>query len=115
MNKTKAKEIHLKDYAPPAFLIDTVALHVSLGEETTIVRSVLKMRRNPAVADSHPLVLDGEHLTLGGVMLDLRVLSPQDYVLSDESLTIADVPNEFQLDVLTQIKPQENTALEGLY
>lgn len=115
MNKTKAKEIHLKDYAPPAFLIDTVALHVSLGEETTIVRSVLKMRRNPAVADSQALVLDGEHLTLGGVMLDLRVLSPQDYVLSDESLTIADVPNEFQLDVLTQIKPQENTALEGLY
>ncbi len=115
MNKTKPREIHLKDYAPPAFLVDKVNLHVSLGEESTIVRSVLKMRRNPMVADPQPLVLDGEHLTLGGVMLDLRVLSPKDYVLSDESLTIADVPDAFQLDVLTQIKPQENTALEGLY
>jgi aminopeptidase N len=116
MNNTSLKETYLKDYTPPAFLIDTVNLHVSLGEESTIVRSVLKMRRNPQSPDrSQPLVLDGEQLTLGGIMLDLRMLSRSDYTLTNESLTIPSVPDAFQLDVVTQIKPQENTRLEGLY
>ncbi|MDH5233126.1 MAG: aminopeptidase N, partial [Gammaproteobacteria bacterium] len=43
------------------------------------------------------------------------VLLPHHYVVSDQNLTIPDVPHEFELNIQTKIKPQENTALEGLY
>jgi aminopeptidase N len=116
MNKVSLKTTSLSDYTPPAFLIDDAKLHVALGEEATVVRSVLTVRRNPQVsAPLQPLVLDGEHLTLGTVMLDTRVLGARDYVVTDESLTILDAPDKFQLDIVTRIKPQENTQLEGLY
>src|SRR5690606_4399611 len=35
--------------------------------------------------------------------------------LDSESLTIPVVPDEFELTIVTQIAPAENTALEGLY
>ena len=35
--------------------------------------------------------------------------------MSSESLTIPDVPDTFELKIVTQIAPVENTALEGLY
>src|SRR5262249_30586990 len=33
----------------------------------------------------------------------------------ETTLTILDVPDAFTLDIVTEIKPEENTALEGLY
>ncbi|MDQ3796033.1 MAG: aminopeptidase N [Pseudomonadota bacterium] len=116
MNKTNLRTIYLKDYTPPAFLIDTISLHVALDEEFTTVRSVLKIHRNPQSADLlQPLVLDGEHLVLHAVMLDMQVLNAQDHAVNDESLIIHNVPDQFQLDIVTRIKPQENTTLQGLY
>jgi aminopeptidase N len=116
MNKASPRTIYLKDYTPPAFLIDTVKLHFSLSEEVTVVRSMLSIRRNPAIGSStQPLVLDGEHLQLDTVMLDTRLLGAGEYGVDDDSLTIFNVPERFQLEVVTRIKPRENTALEGLY
>ena len=40
----------LADHAPPPFLVDEVDLDFELGEERTLVRAKLKMRRNPAAA-----------------------------------------------------------------
>ena len=40
----------LADYAPPPFLVDEMDLDFELGEERTLVRAKLKVRRNPAVA-----------------------------------------------------------------
>ena len=42
--------IYLKDYAPPAFLIETVDLDIDLFEERARVRSRLAMSRNPKAA-----------------------------------------------------------------
>ncbi|MGH8502467.1 MAG: aminopeptidase N [Gammaproteobacteria bacterium] len=116
MNDTRPQATFLKDYAPPAFLIDTVKLHVSLDDNDTIVRSVLAVRRNPQAASNNaPLVLNGERMGLSLVMLDLRALSGKDFEVDDQSLTIPNVPNEFQLELVTHIDPQSNTTLEGLY
>ena len=38
-----------------------------------------------------------------------------EYQTDEETLTLAEVPAEFVLEVETRIQPQENTALEGLY
>src|SRR5262245_60875987 len=51
MKNETPRPIRLKDYKPPNFLIDTVALDVLLDPTHTRVKSRLKMRPNPAAGD----------------------------------------------------------------
>ncbi|MCK4378263.1 MAG: aminopeptidase N, partial [Deltaproteobacteria bacterium] len=106
--KTKCRQ----DYQPPAFIIDQVDLTFDLAEEKTLVTARLAIRRNPAVDQpSAPLVLDGRQLELQSVSLDDRVLTADDYLVDEESLTIMAVPDAFELQLVTRINPQANTAL----
>ena len=108
--------IRLADYQPPSFLIDAVDLVFELGEEKTSVKARLSVRRNPAAtAPSAPLKLDGRELELVSIALDGEALGPNRFVVDDEALTIASVPEEFTLDIETRIEPQNNTVLSGLY
>jgi len=110
------RTIYLKDYTPPAYLVDTVDLHFELDEETTRVRSRMHLRRNEAAQSGEaPLQLDGSQQTLLGLKLDGEALSANAFELSDEQLIIHEVPDQFTLEVETQINPRANTALEGLY
>ena len=106
----------LKDYQPPAFLIDTVFLDFQLAEDNTEVESRLSIRRNPDAADDNaPLVLDGENLTLLAICLNGQRLPEPRYSVDAETMTIADLPDRFTLEIITRIQPDKNTALEGLY
>ncbi|PWC34342.1 aminopeptidase N [Azospirillum sp. TSO35-2] len=117
MDKGTPKAIRLQDYRPPAHLIDTVDLFVDLGEDVTTVRAVLAIRRNPARPDAAaaPLTLDGQRLDLVSVALDGRTLGAEACTVTPDHLTLADVPESFTLETVVRIRPQENTALEGLY
>jgi len=114
MNETRHNPIYLKDYQPPAYLVESVELIFELGEKSTLVKSRLNLSRNPA-GKGGPLVLDGNELTLRGLHLDRRTLTPDEYGVTEEALTVFDVPESFQLMVETEIEPRENTSLEGLY
>ncbi|WP_044562647.1 aminopeptidase N [Azospirillum sp. B4] len=108
--------IHLRDYAPPAWLIDTVDLHVDLREDAATVRATLAVRRNPAsTAGAAALDLDGQELELLAVRVDNRALGPDDYTLTPERLTLAGLPEAATVEIITRTRPQDNTALEGLY
>jgi aminopeptidase N len=109
--------VRLADYQPPAYLIDTVDLVFELGTEDTRVKSRLRIRRNPGVAErGAALNLDGEALELVSLALDGEPLGANRYQLKPEGgLILADVPDAFTLDVETRIAPQSNTALSGLY
>ncbi|MHB8708560.1 MAG: aminopeptidase N [Desulfuromonadales bacterium] len=108
--------IFLKDYTPPAYLVDQIELRVELDPTATRVRTKLQMRANPAaVAPTGVLRLDGRQLELLEVVLDGTPLDPAVYALDAEGLTIPGVPESFQLETLVCINPEENTALEGLY
>ena len=63
MREPQPKAIHLKDYAPPAFRVETVDLDVDIRDDHALVRAKLAVRRN---AGSGPLVLDGDELELLG-------------------------------------------------
>jgi len=115
MKDSTPKVIQLEDYAQPHYWIDTVDLVFELGEENTRVVSTLALRKNSAFPGNHPLVLNGEHVQLGGLKLDGVALAASDYAVSDEELTVHQVPEKFQLEIETIIRPQDNTALEGLY
>ncbi|MFC4161335.1 aminopeptidase N [Chitinimonas lacunae] len=108
--------IYLKDYTPPAFLIDQVDLTFELDEEATRVTSRLVLHRNPAHPDrGAALRLDGREMTLESLRLDGVALEADAYQLDEESLTIAAVPDTAILEVVTLIHPELNTSLMGLY
>jgi aminopeptidase N len=105
-----AKSRH--DYQPPDFLIPHISLSFELDKAATRVTSVMKLKRQTAGAK---LRLDGQQLTLLNVAVNGIEVSAEQYQLDDESLTLAAVPDEFELTIVTQLAPAENTALEGLY
>ncbi|XP_071918367.1 puromycin-sensitive aminopeptidase-like [Coffea arabica] len=109
------KEIFLKDYKQPDFYFDTVDLKFSLGEEKTIVSS--KISVYPRVeGGSSPLVLDGQDLKLISVTIDGKALKEEEYCLNPRHLTLVSPPSgRFTLEIVTEILPQKNTSLEGLY
>jgi aminopeptidase N len=108
MREPQAKAIHLKDYAPPAFRVESIDLDVDIREDHALVRAKLEIRRNAGGA----LVLDGDELELVSVALNGKQVR---YEVTAERLTIAEVPDAFMLETVTRIVPQKNTKLEGLY
>ncbi len=116
MKHATPKTIYLKEYTPPDYLIDTVTLTFELAESETVVHSHLKIRvSNPDSAGQRPLILHGEDLVLTGLVLDGKTLTDDAFQVSEETLTIHQVPRTFELEITTKINPGANTSLEGLY
>ncbi len=108
-----ARTIRLSDYTPADFRIPATDLVFDLRPETTRVTARLTLERSgPAEV---PLVLMGERLKLLRIAIDGRDLQPADYTVSDETLTIAGVPDRFTLETEVEINPSDNRTLEGLY
>ncbi len=108
--------IHLKDYRPPDYLVDSVDLDVRLDPERTEVRSVLRIRPNPDGKKHAPLVLDGEDLELVSIALDGISLTEKAYTPGNARLTLTAVPaHDFTLEITTRCDPAANTQLSGLY
>ena len=113
MREAQANVVHLKDYAPPAFIIGRVKLDIDIRADDALVKATLDVRRNPASkAKDAALVLDGDELELLSLLLNGK---EKTHELTAESLTVADVPDAFTLETATRIVPQKNTKLEGLY
>ncbi|HJW03608.1 MAG TPA: aminopeptidase N [Azospira sp.] len=115
MKTETPQTIYLKDYTPPAYLVETVDLDVDIHPGCTTVTATLACRRNPAAAANQPLVLDGEELETVSVAIDGRLLNTSEYALEAETLTIATVPEQFTLQTVVRINPDANTRLSGLY
>lgn len=117
MREGEPRTIYLKDYEPPAFLIDATQLRFELWETHTIVRSTLQIRRNiyEGMTENASLRLDGIELELLSLSVDGQPLRTTQYLISNEKLTVPDVSDQFELECITRIRPQDNTSLEGLY
>ena len=113
MRTDQPTPIRLADYQAFAFAIDSTVLDFQLEPGATKVRAVLQVRRTGA-ADA-PLRLDGVRLKLIAVAIDGVVLPREAYDLTDEALTLKDVPDQFELTTEVVIDPAANVALEGLY
>ena len=112
MRTEEPRAVHLRDYRAPDYKISQIALDFVLEPEATRVTAKMDVERTGTAA---PLVLDGEHLRLISVAIDGQALKPADYKTDDETLTIHRVPARFALEIVTEIAPARNTALEGLY
>ena len=114
MTNAQPVTIHRADYAPSAFLVDTVALTFELDPTDTRVTAVSQVRRNPA-APVGPLRLNGEELALDSVAIDGQQLRPDQYRLSARELLLDDLPAQFELTIVNRVNPTANTMLSGLY
>ncbi len=110
-----ASVVHLKDYTPPPWLIDTVHLDVDIRPEGTVVTATLSCARNPAAVATSTLDLDGEELETLSVSVDDKPLAADAYRVSENRLSIDALPERFTLQTRVRIQPDENTQLSGLY
>ena len=71
MRDASPQTVYLKDYTPPEYLIDRVALEFDLDEQRTVVRASLSLQRNPQSQNpSVALCLMGEELQLISIAID---------------------------------------------
>ncbi len=113
MKTTEPRATHLRDYRPPSYRIPEIALDFNLDGSATRVTATMQLDR--IAAGPEPLVLDGQRLKLISIKLDGKALEPSAYSADATSLTVFDPPQSFTLELVTEIAPAENTALEGLY
>ena len=101
------------DYAPSAWLIETVDLCFDLDPLKTRVLNKMRLRRNQAVAAA-PLVLQGSGLNLARVMVDGAACSFK--TAEDGAQLILDnLADSCEVEIFTTCAPSKNTALSGLY
>jgi aminopeptidase N len=117
MKTDNPRPIRLKDYRPPAYLIDKVDLDITLHPTRTRVKSRLAVRPNPAhTGKTEPLKLDGELLDLDSIKVDGKAIDDSGYKLTADSLTLTKTPAKaFTLETVVYINPDANKALQGLY
>ena len=113
------KVLRRADYAPVPWTTTAVDLDFSIREGATRVTAVLSFARNARQPADGPVALHrGHDVALAGIALDGAPL--EGYALDEKFLTFA-VPaaaaaaGKFELRVVTDIVPEANTRLEGLY
>ncbi|UPW16787.1 aminopeptidase N [Agarivorans sp. TSD2052] len=99
------------DYQAPSYSIETVALEFDLEPNSTRVTAKSTLLRKAAQACD--LVLDGEKLELISLKVNQNVHSA--YQVTESQLVISELPERFELEIVTHINPAENKAFEGLY
>lgn len=89
-NTTKPETIYLKDYTPPAFLVNTIDMCIQIFAKETIVTSTIDMVKNEQANfdGSDDLILFGTDLELLEISLNGTALTEADYELTTEKLTI---------------------------
>ena len=115
MDHPAPQTVLLKDYTPPAYLVDTVELRFDLDAEATLVTSSFKVRRNPAHLGASFMPLDGRELELVAVQVNERVLGSGDFEHTKEALTLRNLGDGASIAITTRIRPAKNLSFMGLY
>ncbi len=117
MDSNKQAITYLKDYKTPIFSIENVDLIFHLEEAKTSVISKLTCRFKTETRQNqlNSITLFGENLILKSIQLDGRALAKSEYVVNEKQLVIHEVPNRFILVIETEIYPEKNKELSGLF
>ncbi|HEY6131671.1 MAG TPA: aminopeptidase N [Halioglobus sp.] len=115
MRNGKPETVYLKDYTPPAYLINRTELEIVLHEDCALVTSRLHLLRDGSAAQDTSLELHGQEQELLSVAVDGCELTATEYRVNAESLLIHTVPEQCVVVCKTRIRPRDNTSLSGLY
>ncbi len=111
MRTDTPQTIYLKDYKAPDYKVMDVDVRFEIFDEKTIVTTKAQYtQNNEAEAD---LFLNGKELKLISCKLDAKDIQPN---IDDKGMTISCPGKDiFTLEIVTEIYPHKNTALDGLY
>ena len=110
---TDFKTLYLADYQLPNYLIKAVDLTFELLANKTLVTSVLTIERQSN--ENRPLILNGEQLTLISIALNHDKMPTEHYHVNEHFLEVMTEEKSFILTIVTEVNPEDNTSLEGLY
>ena len=113
MKEGQPKLTRLDEYAFPAYVTDETRLKFDIEDGRTRVSSELDIRK--VREDSTEIYLNGEQLELVSVSVDGRRISENEYSVDDFGMTIFGLGETHTIQIVTEIVPEQNTALEGLY
>ncbi|MDH5925392.1 aminopeptidase N [Vibrio tasmaniensis ZS-17] len=99
-----------KDYQSPSHTISEIDLTFDLYDSASIITAVSSVKQEK---ESSTLVLDGEGLKLVSVLVEGKEWTQ--YEQSETLLTLNGLPKDFTLTIVTEVDPEGNSALEGLY
>ncbi|MEM7743929.1 MAG: aminopeptidase N [Pseudomonadota bacterium] len=102
----------LADYRPPAWEVERVSLVFDLAPSATRVRTTIRFRRT---GDADELVLDGRKLTLVSAEVDGTDAMERIETHREGLALKGPLPDAFTWTCETEIDPESNTELEGLY
>lgn len=105
--------IKREDYTPFAWEVPETTLHFDLGIEKTLVTATLTVRRNAKAQASQVLRLNGDGLTATGVLVDGA--ASDDWVMEGPDLLLTLEGQAHEVTITTEIAPDKNTTLMGLY
>ncbi len=108
-------QIRRKDYRPYPWNLTRVALNFEIGEQLTSVTSVMHFKLIDTGKSHADLVLDGQDLELVSIQVDDHELHVGAYSCDANRLVITAAPAECIVRIQVRIRPQQNTAFEGLY
>lgn len=107
------KTTYLRDYTPFPYHVDGIDLTFKIFDGRTLVTSRTTYTRKDARED---LALHGHGMKVHGVLLNDDLLSPEAYRMGREGFVMpAPEAKTFTLTFETEIVPEANTTLEGLY
>ena len=118
MSVSKPQPKYRKDYTPPVYLVDTVALDLDIQDGYTDVSVEMTVRRNPNGSghkSDDTWRLDGREMELLKLAVDGVELPADSYTQEADGITLQSLPDAFTLNLVNRIQPDANTALEGFY
>ena len=117
MKDAAPQTVYLKDYKPTAFVIGRTNLTFDLYDDRAVVTANLAISRNSLSKDQTKILpLDGcPGLDLQGLLLNGQPVESSNFLVGSDSLEVFNVPDEFELTTIVNIRPHLNTSMMGLY
>ncbi|MGF1834348.1 aminopeptidase N [Photobacterium sanguinicancri] len=99
------------DYQAPEYTITDIALDFDLHDTAARIVAVSQVKR--LAEQDAALKLDGDALTL--IRVEVNGEAWTQYEETSAGLTLTGLPASFELTIETEVNPEANTLLEGLY
>ncbi len=113
MKTETPQTIHLKDYQPSNYLVDFIHLDFDIYSDKTIVKNHMKLSRNPNSKGDSSIDFHGQDLKLVSFKIDGNDFS--NYDINENKLIFTGPSDHFEIEIVTEIHPETNTSLMGLY
>ncbi|MBT8055988.1 MAG: aminopeptidase N [Gammaproteobacteria bacterium] len=104
-----------KDYQPYPWALEEATFKFFIDDECTRVQSTLNLVPRGGQGEDQKISLDGRDLELVSVAIDGRRLDDGAYDLRPDGLDLPYPGGPCRVDIEVRIRPDENTALQGLY